>query len=105
MLNELTDEITLETEYDGDKKSEPIELTELFRRKPRAAPFSEIITVQAIICVITAILFIAANTAFPDNAAEVYDKYSEAASAQDDPMLRAAEAIVDFLNSKPAVYD
>jgi hypothetical protein len=97
------DDILNETAENTVGDTGPVELTELFVSKRKAVTLSDIITVQAIICVIISIAYVTANTVCPDVTKELYSEFTLHYSADtSDGILKE---ISEFLNSKPVRYD
>ena len=104
---ENIDELENNNDLNKQDNNSPVELTELFRHKLKSAALYDILTVQAIICIAAALVFILLNMAFPSAAADAYDEYRTDISAvgSNDPAEIAAENVIEFINSKPVVYD
>lgn len=85
-------------------KEAPTELTELFKDKEKPAQLSDIINVQAIICVAISILYISLNMLRPNMAIELYDTFFENFNGGGGYGQVYSE-IEDFVNSKPIDYD
>ncbi len=84
---------------------EPVELTELFKDSRKTVTLADIITFQAILCVIISIVYIALNMMIPQTAVEIYNEFSVNYSMETDSDNRISEAVSRFLNSVPADYD
>ncbi len=65
----------------------------------------ETITLQAIICVIISIFFIAANMFAPDIAGQLSDEFKENYYSSAEKTDNVLEAFLEFVNSKPVSYD
>lgn len=65
----------------------------------------ETITLQAIICVVISILFIAANMFVPDIAGQLSDEFKENYYSSAEKTDSVLEAFLEFVNSKPVSYD
>ena len=65
----------------------------------------ETITLQAIICVIISIFFIAANIFAPDIAGQLSDEFKENYYSSAEKTDNVLEAFLEFVNSKPVSYD
>lgn len=65
----------------------------------------ETITLQAIICVIISIVFIAANMFAPDIAERLSDEFKENYYSSVEKTDNVLEAFLEFVNSKPVSYD
>lgn len=65
----------------------------------------ETITIQAIICVIISIFFIAANIFAPDIAGQLSDEFKENYYSSAEKTDNVLEAFLEFVNSKPVSYD
>ncbi len=60
-----------------EQAEEPVELTELFIQKKKTVTFFDTLTIQAILCVATAIVFVVINIFNNDLAYDIYSLYSE----------------------------
>lgn len=65
----------------------------------------ETITLQAIICVVISIIFIAANMFVPDIAGQLSDEFKENYYSYAEKTDNVLEAFLEFINSKPVFYD
>lgn len=65
----------------------------------------ETITLQAIICVVISILFIAANMFVPDIAGQLSNEFKENYYSYAEKTDNVLEAFLEFVNSKPVSYD
>ncbi len=65
----------------------------------------ETITLQAIICVVISIIFIAANMFAPDIAGQLSDEFKENYHSSAEKTDNVLEAFLEFVNSKPMSYD
>ncbi|MCH5193078.1 MAG: hypothetical protein J1F11_03885 [Oscillospiraceae bacterium] len=68
----------------------------------RKTGLKDIVTVQAIICVVTGILFVSLNIWSSDLAADIFDFYSEK-SAVCGSIMDIVDEFIDFLGSTPNV--
>lgn len=66
------------------------------------AAFADIISVQAILCVLTAILFVAVNIVDTDLASDIFTVYLDK-NSDTSGFMNAAYALLDFLRSTPNV--
>ena len=94
-----------ETEIVEEPAAEPQELTELFVTKRKTVTLADTITLQAIICVVLSIAYLAVNMLLPEISEALYSEFGlnynmEAESAED-----VFKAISDFINSTPVNYD
>ncbi|MGN1137525.1 MAG: hypothetical protein ACI4SF_15070 [Oscillospiraceae bacterium] len=65
----------------------------------------ETITLQAIICVVISILFVAANMFAPEISEALSEKFKENYYMSSDQTEEAFETFLEFINSKPVSYD
>lgn len=100
MDNEQLEEV-IESNDETDKIN-----TELpnFTQKKNVT-LDETITLQAIICVVISILFIAANMFAPEIAAQLSDSFKENYYLSDEKTDKVLETFLEFVNSKPVSYD
>lgn len=85
--NENTEEIEEKLEESDTEKSKKITLM-------------DIITIQAIMCLIAAILFVGANICNSELAADIYGVYTEK-NTETDGIAKSFKVLVDFLQSTP----
>lgn len=104
MDNKQLDE---KTENIGEIAEEPqTEIPSLTNpNEKRYITLDETITLQAIICVIISILFIAANMFAPDIAEQLSDEFKENYYSSAEKTDNVLEAFLEFVNSKPVSYD
>lgn len=74
-------------------------------RNKQNVSLGETITLQAIICVIISIVFIAANIFAPKTAERLADEFRENYCNSDEMTHNVLGAFMDFVNSKPVSYD
>lgn len=79
----------------SDEKTE-----EIYAEKSKKFTFMDIISVQAIMCLIAAILFVGANICSRELAADIYGVYTEK-NAETDGAAKTFKALLDFLQSTP----
>lgn len=65
----------------------------------------ETITLQAIICVVISILFIASNMFAPQIAGQLSDEFKENYYMSAEKTDNVLETFLEFINSKPVSYD
>ncbi|MGN0603706.1 MAG: hypothetical protein ACI4I2_06980 [Oscillospiraceae bacterium] len=65
----------------------------------------ETITLQAIICVVISILFVAANMFAPEVSEALSEKFKENYYMSSDQTEEVFETFLEFINSKPVSYD
>lgn len=65
----------------------------------------ETITLQAIICVVISILFVAANMFAPDIAEALSNEFKENYYMSSEQTEDVFETFLEFINSKPVSYD
>lgn len=65
----------------------------------------ETITLQAIICVVISILFIAANMFAPQIAGQLSDEFKENYYMSAEKTDNVLKTFLEFINSKPVSYD
>lgn len=105
---ENVDNAVNEPENESEEKTaaeELVELTELFVTKRKTVTLADTITLQAIICVVLSIAYLAVNMLLPEISEALYSEFGlnynmEAESAED-----VFKAISDFINSTPVNYD
>lgn len=104
MDNEQLDE---KTENIGEITDEPQpEIPSLaIPNEKKYITLDETITLQAIICVVISILFIAANMFAPDIAEQLSDEFKENYYSSAEKTDNVLEAFFEFVNSKPVSYD
>ena len=88
--------IMAEENYENKGKNETKEKIE--HKPKRTAGYvslSDIITFQAIICVLIGIMFVTLNMLYPDISAQIYYAYERHATEDN------AEGFFDFINSRP----
>lgn len=73
---------------------------EIYLQKSKKYTFADIISVQVIMCLIVAILFIGVNICNTELAADIYGVYAEK-NTDSDGIARAFEVIMDFIQSTP----
>ncbi len=90
-----------------EKPEEPEELTEMFVQKRKTVTVSDIITMQAILCVVLSIAYMVVNIFFPGISEEIYNEYriNVRAGTNDGLMGELAEKVIEFINSTPREYD
>ena len=104
MDNEKLDEKTENIGETSDKlKTEIPNFTTLNEKK--YITLDETITLQAIICVVISIIFIAANMFAPDIAGQLSDEFKENYYSSAEKTDNVLEAFLEFVNSKPVSYD
>lgn len=104
MGNEQLDE---KTENIGEMSDEPENEVPSFTNpnEKKYITLDETITLQAIICVIISIFFIAANMFAPDIAGQLSDEFKENYYSSAEKTDNVLEAFLEFVNSKPVSYD
>ncbi|MGN0552496.1 MAG: hypothetical protein ACI4I1_03880 [Oscillospiraceae bacterium] len=65
----------------------------------------ETITIQAIICVVISILFVAANMFAPEISEALSDEFKENYYLSSEQTEEVFETFLEFINSKPVSYD
>lgn len=104
MDNEKLDEKTENIGETSDKlKTEIPNFTNINEKK--YITLDETITLQAIICVVISIIFIAANMFAPDIAGQLSDEFKENYYSSAEKTDNVLEAFLEFVNSKPVSYD
>ena len=104
MDNEKLDEKTEKIGETSDKlKTEIPNFTNINEKK--YITLDETITLQAIICVVISIIFIAANMFAPDIAGQLSDEFKENYYSSAEKTDNVLEAFLEFVNSKPVSYD
>lgn len=68
--------------------------------KSKKITLMDIITVQAIMCLIAAILFVGANICNSELAADIYGVYTEK-NTETDGIAKSFKLLIDFLQSTP----
>lgn len=68
--------------------------------KSQKITFMDIIAVQAIMCLIAAILFVGANICNSELAADIYGVYTEK-NTETDGIAKTFKVLIDFLQSTP----
>ena len=104
MDNEQLDE---KTENIGGMSDEPKTEVPSFvsLNEKKYITLDETITLQAIICVVISIIFIAANIFAPDIAGQLSDEFKENYYSSAEKTDNVLEAFLEFVNSKPVSYD
>lgn len=104
MDNEQLDE---KTENIGGMSDEPKTEVPSFisLNEKKYITLDETITLQAIICVVISIIFIAANMFVPDIAGQLSDEFKENYYSSAEKTDNVLEAFLEFVNSKPVSYD
>lgn len=99
-LNEKTENI-------GEMSDEPKTKVPSFvsPNEKKYITLDETITLQAIICVVISIIFIAANMFVPDIAGQLSDEFKENYYSSAEKTDNVLEAFLEFVNSKPVSYD
>lgn len=99
-LNEKTENI-------GETSDEPETEVPSFvsLNEKKYITLDETITLQAIICVIISIFFIAANMFAPDITGQLSDEFKENYYSSAEKTDNVLEAFLEFVNSKPVSYD
>lgn len=99
-LNEKTENI-------GETSNEPKDEIPSFisPNEKKYITLDETITLQAIICVVISILFIAANMFVPDIAGQLSDEFKENYYSSAEKTDSILETFLEFVNSKPVSYD
>ncbi len=104
MDNEQLDEKTENIGETSDElKTEIPNFTNINEKK--YITLDETITLQAIICVVISIIFIAANMFAPDIAGQLSDEFKENYYSSAEKTDNVLEAFLEFVNSKPVSYD
>lgn len=104
MDNEKLDEKTENIGETSDElKTEIPNFTNINEKK--YITLDETITLQAIICVVISIIFIAANMFAPDIAGQLSDEFKENYYSSAEKTDNVLEAFLEFVNSKPVSYD
>ena len=104
MDNEQLDEKTENIGETSDElKTEIPNFTNINEKK--YITLDETITLQAIICVVISIIFIAANMFAPDIAGQLSDEFKENYYSSAEKTDNLLEAFLEFVNSKPVSYD
>lgn len=93
MNNNVLSEITLQS-------NEPIELTELFVQKRKTVTLLDTVTIQAILCIVAAILFVSVNIFNNGLAFDIYEIYLEKSTVQES-IADTFRVLLDFLRSTP----
>lgn len=99
-LNEKNENIA---ETSDEPKTEVPNFTNLNEKK--YITLDETITLQAIICVVISIIFIAANMFVPDIAGQLSDEFKANYYSSAEKTENVLEAFLEFVNSKPVSYD
>lgn len=91
---------------ENTEKNENIEeIEEIFeeinKEKSKKITLMDIIAVQAIMCLIAAILFVGANICNSELAADIYGVYTEK-NTESDGIAKTFKVLVDFLQSTPS---
>lgn len=81
-----------------EQEEAPVELTELFIQKKKTVTFFDTLTIQAILCVAAAIVFVVINIFNNDLAYDIYSLYSEK-SLKESNIADTFRIIIDFLRS------
>jgi len=104
MDNEQLDE---RTENIGETSDEPKTEAPVFTQtsEKKYITLDETITLQAIICVVISILFIAANMFAPQIAEQLSYEFKENYYVSAEKTDSVLEAFLEFINSKPVSYD
>ena len=104
MDNEQLDE---KTENIGETSDEPKTEVSNFAslNEKKYITLDETITLQAIICVVISIIFIAANMFAPNIAGQLSDEFKENYYSSAEKTDNVLEAFLEFVNSKPVSYD
>lgn len=84
-----------ENSEENEEKSEKI-----YGEKSKKITFMDIIAVQAIMCLIAAIMFVGANICNSELAADIYGVYTEK-NTETDGIAKTFKALLDFLQSTP----
>lgn len=71
-------------------------------KRVRKESIADIMAMQGIVCIITAIAFVVLNIVQPNLAADIFSLYSEKTSGSDG-LTDIIHAVVDFLRSTPNV--
>ena len=104
MDNEQLDEKTENIGETSDElKTEIPNFTNINEKK--YITLDETITLQARICVVISIIFIAANMFAPDIAGQLSDEFKENYYSSAEKTDNVLEAFLEFVNSKPVSYD
>lgn len=104
MDNEQLDEKTENIGETSDElKTEIPNFTNINEKK--YITLDETITLQAIICVVISIIFIATNMFAPDIAGQLSDEFKENYYSSAEKTDNVLEAFLEFVNSKPVSYD
>ena len=99
-LNEKNENIADNSDEPKNEVSNFVSLNE-----KKYITLDETITLQAIICVIISIVFIAANMFAPDIAERLSDEFKENYYSSTEKTDNVLEAFLEFVNSKPVSYD
>ena len=82
------------------QNNEPIELTELFVQKRKTVTLLDTVTIQSILCVIAAILFVSVNIFNNGLAFDIYEIYWSKSTVQES-IGDTFRVLLDFLRSTP----
>lgn len=81
-----------------EQAEDPVELTELFVQKKKTVTFSDTLTIQAILCVAAAIVFVVINIFNNSLAYDIYSLYSEK-SLKESNIADTFRILIDLLRS------
>ena len=100
-LNEIKSEASCET-----TNEENVETSVFTQKKEKKyITLDETITLQAIICVVISIVFIAANMFAPQIAEKMSDEFRKNYHLSEEITNDVIETFLNFINSKPVTYD
>lgn len=83
----------------------PVELTKLFATKRKTVTLADTMTLQAIICVVLSIAYLAVNMFLPDISEALYSEFELNYNMEAESAEEVFKAISDFINSTPVNYD
>ncbi|MCD7730769.1 MAG: hypothetical protein LUI05_04650 [Oscillospiraceae bacterium] len=95
---------TMDTAEQSEKE-EPTELTELFPSERKTVTLADTITLQAIICVVISIGYLAVNMLFPQISQTLYSEFKVNYNLETESAEDVFRAVSGFINSTPVDYD
>ncbi|MGN0599934.1 MAG: hypothetical protein ACI4JK_08575 [Oscillospiraceae bacterium] len=104
MDNEPLDEVTENNDRAAEESEKETSFT-IQEMEKKYITLDETITLQAIICVLISILFIAANMFAPEIAGQLSESFKENYYLSAEKTDNVLEAFLGFINSKPVSYD
>ena len=103
---ENVDKAVTETEAAEETAAEEaVELTELFATKRKTVTLADTMTLQAIICVVLSIAYLAVNMFLPEISEALYSEFELNYNMEAESAEEVFKAISDFINSTPVNYD